>query len=271
MISERPTEIRNSMILKPLAYVYVMTMIMVNHVNHYAPRLHLPIKVPVEEQNIQLLSVGPATTNVPGMPIYGGRIQVDNYSFTLAPSDRFTCKLENDGYQSFGIPLAPNESSRSAMERASTNKYTISTHDIYRMATNWLVALDMDMPELEKLHAPIVDQYPVFQSSRGPVPSPLLEVGWQNSDVSVEISAVSGDLLKLDAGDGSFSKSEKILIQDLGGLISIPDEEFEKYSTLERSNLLVRFGGLHCTDLHCPGINDPEPSGTNTVSQGAKN
>jgi hypothetical protein len=271
MISGRPTEIRNSMILKPLAYVYVMTMIMVNHVNYYAPRLHLPIEVPVEEQNIQLLRVGRATTNVPAMPIYGGRIQVDNYSFTLGPSDRFTCKLEDDGYQSFGIPLAPNASSRSAMEQASTNKYTVSTNDIYRMATNWLIALDMDVAELEKSHPPIVDQYPVFQSSRGPVPSPLLVVGWTNSDVSVVISAVSGELLKLDAGDGSFSKSGKNLIKDLGDLLSIPDEEFEKYSILERSNLLVRFAGLHCTDLHCPGVNDPKPSGTNAVSQGAKN
>jgi len=44
--------------------------------------------------------------------------------------------------------------------------------------------------------------------------------------------------------------------------MAIPDEEFIKYSTLERSNLLFRFTGLHCTDLHCPGFDDPLSSET---------
>ena len=85
------------------------------------------------------------------MQMFGGRIQVKNYSFTL--SDRI-CHVMNsadDGYASFGMPLEhPHEASNSLMERASLMKYTVSTNDIYRMATNWLVALHIDVAKMEK-------------------------------------------------------------------------------------------------------------------------
>ena len=66
---------------------------------------------------------------------------------------------------------------------------------------------------------------------------------------------------------GAFSKGDKPLIKDVDKLLAISDEEFSRYTFLQRSNLLVRFAGVHCSDLHCPGMGDPSPPGTNVVSE----
>jgi len=120
------------------------------------------------------------------------------------------------------------------------------------LATNWLTALDVDLVSLEKSNPPCVNRHPFFESERGPVPSPVLGVEWHNpttpgydsTEVAVEISAVSGDLIKLVDKSGDFGK-RPAMIRDVGRLLAISDEEFLKYSPLERSNLLVRFAGVH--------------------------
>ncbi len=238
-------------------------MAMISQVNYYAPRLHLPVAVPVMENKIQYLHV-----SVPFLEkefrSNGGRIQAENYSFTFDDRLDSISKLADDGYESFGIPMESGETAKSLMERASRMKYTVSTNDIYRMATNWLEAMDIDLVKLEQANPPCVNKYPVFQSERGPVPNPSLVVDWRNpkkpgfdtTAATVKISAVSGDLLQIEIGQGSFFRQPPI-VRDLDKLLAISDEEFAKYSTLERSNLLVQFAGLHCSDLHCPGVDKP--------------
>jgi len=257
------------MLQTPLAYQYVVTLAMISQVNYYALRMHLPINVPVKEQDIRFLNASRPNNNR-----YSARIQVKNYSFTFSGESLSIYNLADDGLQSFGIPMELGESSRSGMERASRMRYIVSTNDVYRMATNWLVALDIDLEKLEAANPPCVNKYPIFHSERGLVPNPLLIVDWKNTnapgydptEVTVEISAVSGELLKL-TDSGSFGKrGEQPLIKDLNNLLAISDEQFLKYSTLERSNLVVRFTSLHCSDLHCPGVDDPISPETNAVS-----
>lgn len=234
----------------PLAYTYVATMAMIDCVNHYAPRLHLPIDVPVKRRDIRFLS--------PPTPYYyGGRIQVKNFSFSILDRGISIFKLADDGYQSFGIPDEAGESSRTLMERASRMKYTVSTNDIYRMATNWLEALDINVAELERADPPCIDKYPVFHSSRGLVPNPVLSVVWQSprvpgydpTEVSVDISAVSGELLKLEDERGAFKdrKLPLIMIRDVDRLLAIPDSDFLRFTPSERSDLVFRYAGIHCT------------------------
>ena len=182
----------------------------------------------------------------------GGRLQVQNYSFTFHKESISLFQLADDGQQSFGIPNKNKESSKSILERASRMKYSVSTNMIYQMATNWLVAFDIDLNKLEKLNPPCVNKYPDFHSDRGLVPSPLLVVDWKNTntfgydhtEVSVEISAVSGDLLEIQVGMNSFTKRNKPMIKDLDKLLAIPDEEFLKFSEAERTNLFARFANL---------------------------
>jgi len=115
----------------------------------------------------------------------------------------------------------------------------------------------------------------VYYSPHGPVPSPLLSVDWKSTNsteydlkqVGIEISAVSGELLHFTDDGYTFTKRKQPLGVDLKALKAIRDDEFLKYSTLDRSNLLVRFAGIHCTDLHCPGMPDALNRETNAVAK----
>jgi hypothetical protein len=246
-----------------LAYKYVIIMILMAKVNYYAPRMHLPIDIPVREEDIRSIVL-----STPKMGIDGGCLQVKNYRFTFGDSRFFgksiiIVSVDQYGKRSFGIPIESRESSVSAMERASQMKYLVNTNDIYRMATNWLVAMDIDVEKMEKVKSPAVDKYPIFHSSRGDVPNPILNVEWSSGEahdmgrVVVVISAVTGELLELRNTHGSFNKNTTSFIKDSEKLAAISDEEFLKYSTLERSNLLVRFADLHCTNMYCPGVDAP--------------
>lgn len=264
----------NFMFQTPIAYKFVFILAMMSQVDYYAPRLHLPVDVPIKGQDIQYLFVMTPTMSGSSR-LVGGCIQVNYYSFTCDDRLDIMRKLERDGLQSFGIPVDFGESSKSVMERASRMKYVVNTNDVYRLATNWLVAFDIDVEALERVNPPCVNRFPTFKSLRGPVPSPLLTVEWRQpqlegydpTEVSVEISAVSGEVLKFTDSNGLFSKRKQPVVRDLDTLLAIPDQEFLKYSTLERSNLLVRFAGIHRFDMHCPDVDDPllEPK-TNAVA-----
>jgi hypothetical protein len=238
-----------------------MTAAMIAFVNHYAPRLNMPFDVPLKEREIQRLKVAPPECNE-RLTVYSGGIRVSNYSFGFSDGfinsrwSHFTgyfvvTKLEDDGMTSFGIPLLkPNEGGNSLMERASRMKYTVSTNDLYRMATNYLVALEIDQKDFAKKNSLTVEQG-VFHSNRGLVPSPLMYAYWGNPQLrdpgsngfAFEISAVSGELLELNVGNASTCKGLP-LIKDLDKLLAISDEEFQKYSAEERTNLVARFSGV---------------------------
>jgi len=262
---------------------------MVAFVNHYAPRLNLPIDVPIKDQNIHKLGCTPPECGT-NMTLFGGGFQIGKYSFGF--QDGFMngasgwvtpyfviVKLEDDGLTSFGVPLLyPRESSVSVMERASRMQYTVNTNDLYRIATNYLVALEIDQKAFEKMNQ-LTIKPPIYHSPRGLVPSPIMVAYWGepalrdpgSNGFAFKISSVTGELLEMNVGNASTCKGLPLMKDiDLGNLMAISDEKFLKYSTLERSNLLVRFTGLHCSDLHCPGmvdapteINAPVHLGTN--------
>jgi len=252
-----------------LAYKFVVIMAMIGEVNYYAPRLQLPFDVPVKNQDIRFLLVVPPDRG----EFEGGRIQVKNYAFIFHKEHAFSLRnLAVDRKESFGIPLLhPGEPAQSVLDRASRMKYTVSTNDTYRIATNVLGALDIDLMKLEKAN-PYVNDYPLYNSDHGWVPNPVLIADWQNTNdlrnqltqVLVTVSAVSGELLEVQ-DHGYFRKTELLPLHDLQNLLAISDEEFLKYSTLERSNLVVRFTGLHCDTMHCPDVPDPPSIETNAI------
>jgi hypothetical protein len=233
-----------------LAYKYVFVAAMMSQINEYAPRMHLPITVPVQQGNIRFLYVSEPVT-LKNYQDYGGRLQVTNYSFTFGLYTHAIYNLDDYGFVKFGVPMGEHESSHSGMERASREKYVMSTNDTYRLATNWLAAMDIDIEKMEAVNPPHVntDQ---FKSDRGWVPSPILDVRWNRpkfpgydpTGISVVISAVTGELLKLRDGDGSFRKQNRPLIHDPEKLIAIPDEEFLKYTAQQRADLVEKFAGV---------------------------
>jgi hypothetical protein len=121
---------------------------------------------------------------------------------------------------------------------------TMNTNDAYRIATNWLMAIDVDVQKLEKEHPATVEQ--MVPRDLGPLP--IFEVYWGErgrSKVSVRIAGDTKDLLHLRQNDDSYSKRPFALIKDMDKLLAIPNEEFLKYSPMERSNLVARFAAVH--------------------------
>lgn len=250
-----------------MAYKYVMAVAMVTFVNHYAPRLNLPIAVPLKGPEIQKLTV-PGPIHMKALNLYGGILEVDHYRFyfrdregeslVASPASAFSIvKLEEDGLASFGIPLqGQGESSVSLMERASLMPYTATTNQLCLIATNDLMALDIDRKAIETKN-PLAVEQPIFHSDHGLVPSPLMYVYWGTSQlretgsggVAFEISAVSGDLLELNAGKACGCQGLPLL-KEPEKLLAISDREFLEYSTLERSNLLVQFAGIHYNETN---------------------
>ncbi len=236
------------MLQASLATKYVFTAAMIAFINHYAPPLHLPLDVPIKQEEIKRLNP-PAAFVMKDKEAYADLIQVNSYSFSFGSDSLDLMKVEDDGMQSFGIPMEHlNESSGSLMERASRMKYIVNTNDLYAIGTNYLTTMEIDLATLEKNHPPMVNNHSMFQSDRGPVPSPLMSVHWERpyyvaSDpgaVSIQISAVSGQLLEFVVGTKSGCKGLP-LIKDLDKLLAITDEEFLKMSDTERTNLLYRF------------------------------
>lgn len=231
-----------------LAYRYVFVAAMMHQVNEYAPRMHLPIGVPVQEAQIRFLHVSDPVI-FSDYQHHSGRLQVTNYSFTFGLHTLDINNLDEYGFSSLGVPMGERESSASGMERASRMKYVVSTNDVHRIATNWLAALDIDIQKLEAANPPNVSTQ-LFKSHRGWVPSPLVDVQWSRGNlpdcVYVSVSAVTGELLVLRDGDGRFRKNKQplILTNEVDKLIAIPDQEFLEYTPRQRADLVEKFAGI---------------------------
>ena len=160
-------------------------------------------------------------------------------------------KLEDDGMTSFGIPLQYlHEPSTSLMERASRMKYTVTTNQFYEIASNYLIALDIDSATIVRRNRLTIEQRN-FSSDRGPVPSPRMQAYWGDhklrdpgrNGAAFMISSVSGQLLEMSVGNELGCKGLP-LIKDFDQLLAISDDEFSRYSDLDRSNLVVHFANL---------------------------
>jgi hypothetical protein len=241
----------NPLLSKLLAYKYVFVAAMMSQINEYAPRMHLPIHVPVQQEDIRFLYVEEPVI-LPKFQYYGGRLQVTNYSFTFGLHSHDINNLDEYGFRSFGVPMGEHESGASGMERASREKYVVTTNDVYRLATNWLAALDVDIEKLETVNPPHVGTG-LFKSKRGWVPSPLLDVRWNRPEhpgddpgISVEVLAVTGEILTLRDGHGAFRKNMRplILTNQVDKLLAIPDNEFRNYTQQQRRELVERFAGI---------------------------
>jgi hypothetical protein len=193
---------------------------------------------------------------------FAGRLDTDKYSFSFAKSGRlrFITKLDNG---------RGNKTLREYLESLAKTPSTINTNDAYRLATNWLAAMDVDLPRLEKEHPPTVKQqtFTSWAEEGKPtteIPLPIFDVkwgDWTRPVVDIEISGATGELLKLRQEDDSYSKRPASLIKDMDKLLAIPEEEFLKYSPLERSNLVVRFAAVHY-----PPLDNQLRDATNAVS-----
>jgi hypothetical protein len=234
-----------------LAYKYVAVAVMLAEINYCSNNLHLKQSLPVKDDDIQAVAV--FNPKVLG---FAGRIDTEYYSFSFVKSGRlrFITKLDAPGRQSYGI-YRGTESVHDLMDQLSHVKSTINTNEAYRISTNWLISIDVDLKKLEK-GKPLQIEQQFFQSpGRGTMPVPLFYVSWgEQTDPTIDImiSGINGELLNLRQEDDSYSKRPASLIKDMDKLLAIPDQEFLKYSDQEKSNLVVRFSAVSYSQTNVP-------------------
>jgi hypothetical protein len=224
-----------------LAYKYVAIIVMLAEINFCAGRLNLPDQLPIKESDLRAEAVF-----APSVIGFAGRLDTQKYSFSFAKDGRlrFITKLDNG---------RGNQTLRVYLEGLSKIKSTITTADAYRIATNWCAAVEIDLPRLEKDHPPIVKQQTFVPwagsgDTNAEVPLPIFDVkwgDWAHPVVDVQISGAHGELLKFRQEVTTYSKRPASLIKNLDELLAIPDEEFLKYTDMDRSNLVVRFAAVN--------------------------
>lgn len=212
---------------------------MLAEINHCASRLELPIDFPIAKEDLRIALIAP-----PKEVGYQSRFDTDDYSFCFGPSGklRYIINMRDDRGE---------KTVREYQKQLSKIQATINTNDAYRIATNWLVALDVDLAKLEKGNPPLAQQRYYFdstlESNRVTVNIPLFDVKWGNwrkPTVQVLVSGVNGKLLRLRQENDSYSRRPTVLIKDMKKLLQISDEEFLKYSGTERTNLVERFAAI---------------------------
>ena len=233
----------------PLAYKFVATTVMLLEVNHCASRLHLPVALPLKEEEVKVFVFHPRAIG------FAGRLDTTNFSFSFAKSGRlrFITRLEN-GYQALSTTKLQGDLKTSEfLPQLTAVRSVINTNEAHRLATNWLASIEVDVERLERIHAPEAKQWLLLDR----MPLPIFTVDWgkfsglggpayriSGPAIRVMIAGDTKDLLYLRQEEDSYSKRPAALIKDMDKLLAIPDEEFLKYSPLERSNLVARFAAV---------------------------
>jgi len=241
--------------MTPLAYKFVALTAILAEINYCAHNLELKESVP-----IKLTDATRTLVERPIKPIeFLASIDTVDYSFTFFRSGRlrFITRLDAPSRESLGVPRG-DISRTECLEEMSHLKSTISSNDAYRMATNWLVLMNVDVKRLET-----EQPHQIIQQVLDTNTVPLFYVKWGTNPIAavdVMISGVTGELLHLRQEDDSYSNRPKSLLKDIDKLLAIPDDEFLKYSPTEKSNLLVQFMAVQ----YPPGFVDfPGISATN--------
>ena len=115
---------------------------------------------------------------------------------------RFITKLEDNQYRSLGL-YQGNEPLTKFLDRLSEIPSTITTNDAYRLATNWLAALDINTIRLEKEKPVLVEQESYSAGKPHPVPLPLFDINWGGGGVDESGHAIPCHVHVLLFGDWS--------------------------------------------------------------------
>ncbi|MDH7502780.1 MAG: hypothetical protein QHJ82_08740 [Verrucomicrobiota bacterium] len=236
------------------AYKYVAILAMLGEANFFADKANLPLDHPITQQDIRPGShISP-----PRLMGFGGSIVTDSYFFGFGQGG-----LANFRKRHFDL-----DSERAIREqnlRFAEMKSLISTNEAYQLATNWLVAIDVDIEALEKRHPPKVTQRLFYPDAKGfndapelrkqVLTLPIFDIQWGDIPMrsgntpdsipalSVTIFGPTKELLAFHLIDRSLSLRPD-LINDRESLLAISDDEFRKYDSQQRSNLVSRFSGL---------------------------
>jgi hypothetical protein len=222
------------------AYTYVAVAVMLAEANFIADRLQLPVSHPMVQDQLEYQLVIPPRMMF--LSYSGGRIDVNGYAFCFPHQARYIQKVHSFE----GASMAEEN------EILSHGASLIDTNGAYQLASNWLSLIEVDVRELEKTnHAEVRQRF--YYSTNGAVNLPVFEVRWgewNDPKIEVSIDARSKEMVYIRQEDDAFLRRPEELIRNLDKLLEIPDEEFQKYSDSQRSNLVLNMPC--CIQVKCP-------------------
>jgi hypothetical protein len=181
------------------------------------------------------------------MPDLMGRIDDNSYAFAFDENGRLWSIWKRHPFGKLTHVAEIND-------MLAVQKSQIGTNEAYRLATNWLTLMSVNIQRLEQRNAPLVKQE--FRW-RGRVVNgvkdflPLFEVrwgNWGNSVVQIEIDGRNKEFIDLRLNDETVSERPAPIIKNRGILESITDNEFLSYTMEQRSNLVARFVTMRQTN-----------------------
>lgn len=228
-----------------LAYKFVVYSLMLTNVTSFCGRAGLPLDHSLTMDDIRQGShVGPAISNA-----ISGSVLTDKYFFGFARG-----QLAN--YWRHDFKPKTDEAIRARNSDLSKQRSLVETNGAYQVATNWLIALGVDVSALEPKYRREVIQWRYYPKGReGPMlPLPVFQVQWfgkilrsttrEMPVVTVTVLGTTKEVVEHHVLDDTVFRTPPLRIVERDHLLSISDKEFRSYSTAQQSNLVARFGRL---------------------------
>jgi hypothetical protein len=233
------------------AYKYVALMVVLAEANFFTEKVHLPLDNPITEQDMR----PGGQISPPRLMGFGGSLLTDTYFFGFGKGGLANFKK---------LRFEPdNEAAiRERNFRFADMKSLIGTNEAYQLATNWLIAIGVEVQALESKYPPKVTQRRYYPDAKGlvirPEPGqrellmPIFDLQWGNIPfvsggrdypmpaLSLAIFGPTKELIEFHLMDRSLSRRPEP-IKDFEKLLAIPDVEFNTYTATQRSNLVIRF------------------------------
>jgi hypothetical protein len=225
-----------------LAYKFVAFALMLAEVNSFCERAGLRTGQTFTRADIREGShVGPAR-----FPEIGGSILTDEYFFGFGRGH-----LANFYRRDFKATTEQSIQARN-VELSKTSSL-VDTNGAYNIATNWLRALGIDVSAVEGKYRRNIIQwrfYPEGADERA-VPLPVYQVEWrgnvfrtsarETAVVTVTVLGATKGVVEHHILDDSLFLRPALQISEREHLLSIPDAEFQTFTTTQQSNLIARF------------------------------
>lgn len=233
----------------PLTYESVAVQMMLHEANYISDKLKLPTSHPIQLNEIRYPYISPPWYSMineatrPYWPITVFSNHIYDTNIPREPRAR-AFKIGVQGtIETTNLLFAFDRGRLCEVERIAENRFQYYSTDVdkligkpsvinesqaYEMATQWLAAADIDVTEMEKKHAPQVNQLTVLpMNSTNVVKVPMYFVHWgwryfrngddkhsvsSNSLVEVKILGTTKELVELRLSDTTFSKRPQLLI-----------------------------------------------------------
>lgn len=199
-----------------LAYKFVMTTLMILQANLFCETLDIPLNQPMTTENVK--------SSIVSFSDLRGNFETERYRFIFEKGHLVT--FEDLNYLNASDPAVL----RGQVKTLSGKNSALNTNDVYRLSTNWLTKLGVDIAALENECSCTISQSKIKRpSAKGQLSPteeihlPVFDIEWNPREAEplnslfkceLKIDGNAKKLLRLYAGDGSIFGSPPMRIRD---------------------------------------------------------